>query len=169
MPVECAVTSVASTSMINGRLAVMSWSGAWLPATLQARARAAARAVSIAANARRTSPASRSITRETVGSEATSPNRPADESAWLARIARHHNPPIRRCTAWSRRTRGSHPNIAVIAGVKAADRARWRVAPPCERRRPKSSGGATTANANMLVIRPPRASAYGLAGIPRVS
>lgn len=69
----CAVTSVASTSMINGDAASTAWSGPCWPASAHARARAAARAVLIALNAAGTSAAKAVIVRETVGSEATDP------------------------------------------------------------------------------------------------
>jgi hypothetical protein len=60
--------------MISGASALIAWSGACSPASRHTRARAATRAASIAANARGTSAASVSIVRDTVGSEATSPN-----------------------------------------------------------------------------------------------
>jgi hypothetical protein len=71
---EWAVTSVASTSMTSGRAASVSWSGACFPASDQARRRATERAAWIAASAAAESPARVSISRDTVGSEATGPN-----------------------------------------------------------------------------------------------
>ena len=52
----------------------MAWSGASVPARSHTRARTAARAALIAANAAGASTASVSISRDTVGSEATCPN-----------------------------------------------------------------------------------------------
>ncbi len=73
---ECAVTRVASMSMISGAAASAAWSGACSPASAHTRARAAARAASIALSAAGASAASASIVRDTVGSEATRPYTP---------------------------------------------------------------------------------------------
>ncbi len=68
---ECAVTRVASTSTTSGAFADRSWFGAAGPASFHAPARAAARAVSIAFSAAVASEARVSISRDTVGSDAT--------------------------------------------------------------------------------------------------
>ena len=63
-------------SMISGAAAsIPAWGACW-PANSHTRARAAARAVLIAVSAAGASLANASIVRETVGSEATSPNTP---------------------------------------------------------------------------------------------
>ena len=82
------MTRVASTSTTSGAPASIPWSGARPPACCQARARACARAVWIARNAAVGSAAIRSIVRDTVGSEATGPNRPGSarstaNSRWI--------------------------------------------------------------------------------------
>jgi hypothetical protein len=68
---EWAVTRVASTSITNGEAALASWLGACSLASDHALARALARAEASAANAAGASAASVSISRDTVGSEAT--------------------------------------------------------------------------------------------------
>jgi len=98
---ECAVTRVASTSIISGREAFVSWSGAWSPASDQALARAVARAEAIAANAAGASAARRSISRDTIGSDATGPNT-SGAARSCARSARQ-SPPTARLTARSSR------------------------------------------------------------------
>lgn len=60
--------------MTSGCAASRAWSGAFVPAAAQTRALALARAVLIAARTGSTSPASRAMVRESVGSEATGPN-----------------------------------------------------------------------------------------------
>jgi hypothetical protein len=95
----CAVTSVASTSTVSGAPASMRWSGACAPASSHARARAAARAVLIARNAATGSWASRSIARDTVGSEATGPNTPG--SARSTAMSARQSPPNASVTARS--------------------------------------------------------------------
>ena len=70
MPVECAVSSVASRSITT----CPSWVGA--PARFHTRSRATARAPVIAPSAPSGSSARVAISRDTVGSEATNPNTP---------------------------------------------------------------------------------------------
>lgn len=78
-----AVTRVASRSMTSARSRSMSWLGPSRPANPQASDRTCALAALIAASAASTSAARVSISRDTAGSEATSPNR-----AGSARIGR---------------------------------------------------------------------------------
>ena len=94
-----APTRVASTSMTSGEDASAAWSGASLPASDHALARTAARAMLIAVSAAGASAASVSMHRETVGSDATSPNTSGAARNW-ARSARQ-SPPIARLTARS--------------------------------------------------------------------
>jgi hypothetical protein len=87
--------------MTNGDPALASWSGACAPASDQARARAVARAEAIAASAAGASAARESISRGTVGSEATGPNT-SGAARNCARSARQ-SPPTARLTARSSR------------------------------------------------------------------
>ncbi len=119
---EWAPTRVASTSITTGRAASAAWSGACSSASDHAGARAVARAVLIAASEAGTSAASASISRDTVGSEATSPNTSGAPRSW-ARSARQ-SPPIARLTARSSRILpGSWRANGFRHGVNACDSA----------------------------------------------
>ena len=100
---ECAVTSVASTSIDQRRLRRRRRGrGRAAPASCHARARAAARAVSIAASAAGASAASASIVRDTVGSEATGPNTPGSDRS--SAMSARQSPPSASVTARSSTT-----------------------------------------------------------------
>lgn len=88
--------------MISGVAAVVTWSGARSPASRHAAARACARAVWIARNTAAASWASRSTVRDTVGSDATGPNRPG--SARNSATSARQSPPTARLTARSSST-----------------------------------------------------------------
>jgi hypothetical protein len=87
----CEVTKVPSMSMLNGPAASIPWSGACSPANSHTTCRAWALAVSIAASAAVTSPASTSMVRDTVASEATAPNTPG--SARSSAMSARQSPP----------------------------------------------------------------------------
>jgi len=135
---ECAVTSVASTSMTTGDAALASWSGhARRPVTTRSPARAEASAVSAAG----ASTARVSISRDTVGSEATGPKTSGAVRS-CARSARQ-SPPIARLTARSatifpgswrasgRRHGASAADSAPVSPTVCAVRSST-VAPACE-------------------------------------
>ncbi len=115
---ECAVTSVASRSMISGFLALMSWSGAWAPAWAHAIWRAVARAVLMARNAVGASAARVVNSRDTVGSEATDPNTPGSSRS-RATSARQ-SPPNATATA---RSSTILPESWVAKGLRHGDSA----------------------------------------------
>jgi hypothetical protein len=87
---ECAVTKVATMSMISGRPASISRSGTWSPAAIRW---AVERAESIAADAFGATAANASISRETVGSDATRPK--IAGSARSSAISAGQSPPGR--------------------------------------------------------------------------
>jgi hypothetical protein len=99
---ECAVTRVASTSSTSGLPASVSWSGACSPANAQARARLVARAAAMAASAAGASAASVSISRDTVGSGATSPK--TSGAARSCATSARQSPPTAKLTARSSST-----------------------------------------------------------------
>src|SRR6478672_329288 len=106
--------------MINGSLAVAPSSGASVPARSQTLARTAARAVLIAANAAGASAARVSISRDTVGSEATCPNTPGSDRTWA--MSARQSPPIATAIARSSRTfPGSCTANGRIQGASAVD------------------------------------------------
>jgi len=88
--------------MTNGRPASIPWSGARSPVSRQAWARACARAAWIARNAVAASCASRSTVRDTVGSDATGPNRPG--SVRSTAMSARQSPPTASVTARSSTT-----------------------------------------------------------------
>ena len=96
---ECAVTTVASMSTVTSFPPAP---GEASPASAQARSRAAARTARIAFSARGASAASRAISRETTGSEATGPDRPGCERSTA--ISARQSPPRATATARSAMT-----------------------------------------------------------------
>ena len=89
-------------STTSGWVASRAWSGAFAPAAAQTLALAVARAVLIAVRTLSTSPASRAMARERVGSEATGPNTAG--SARTAARSEQVSPPNASVNARSRST-----------------------------------------------------------------
>lgn len=119
---ECAVTRVASRSMISGWYSSMSSSGARSPAADHAAVRTAARAVSIADRAISASAARVAIKRDTVGSEATGPNTSGCARNWA--MSARQSPPSANATARSSTILpGSWRDNGFRQGDRATDRA----------------------------------------------